>query len=117
MSNTIHETIQGLLQAEDRDASFLIAAQINLYSEALRRRAGRTLWGPSDVQVLLHMINILLTPMDMEQTFIPNRAIRPSETEESAILQATEDAMLASATPAEAAPQAEPEVRSFRRKS
>lgn len=66
---------------DHQDASFVIACAVNLYSECLRRRAGRVLYGPKDVEKLLEMTKMLLDLQD-PGTFAPaKRDEKPTERE------------------------------------
>ncbi len=78
-------------RAEDFDVAYLFAAGINLHSEAMRRRAGRLLYGPADVQRLLKLIDLvinvphaMLRPVQKDK----ERAPAPSVGEEIAVLAA-----------------------------
>ena len=80
---TIAQILSTISQAEAKDETFLVAAAINLYSESIRRRAGRILYGPADVTALTAIITTLLKAAEIEQTYEPptDRADIPSALE------------------------------------
>jgi hypothetical protein len=87
----LHETIDAITSAEDADAAFIVAAAINLYSETLRRRHGRRLYGPADVRALFAIMKTLLDAREIELDFRQTSA-RPTAEEEQAILGSIEEA-------------------------
>lgn len=88
---TITDTLRSLETAEDDDAGFLIAATINLYSESIRRRAGRVIWGPGDVKNLLSICKTLLAPPELgDQDYRPAKTRpEPNDVEKEMIADMT----------------------------
>ena len=74
----LREAIDAL--ESEADSSFIIACAINLYSECLRRKAGRVLFGPKDVDDLFSMCRMLLDVRD-PGTFAPASRVEPTEEE------------------------------------
>ena len=70
MSDTpMRKLLQGLAEIEDHDDAFLVAATINLYHEALRRKGGahRCVIGPEDVRCMFTIGHMLLTAHDLQE--------------------------------------------------
>lgn len=88
----ISEILQSLANREEADAAFILAATINLYSESIRRRAGRILYGPEDAKELLRMVNVLLDAKPMAaSSFLPsNKPTEPTSEEREVIMDPTE---------------------------
>jgi len=86
--NELRETIAKLHESNDADIAFIVAATINLYADSMRRRAGRILFGPSDVRILLEMIVKLITVADISQDYAktPARSHSPNRTEEKLLI-------------------------------
>jgi hypothetical protein len=59
---TITDALIALDQAMEGDEAFLLAGAVNLYSEAIRSRQGRVLYGPADVRALLGICKTLIQP-------------------------------------------------------
>ncbi len=74
----LREAIDAL--ESEADSSYIIACSINLYSECLRRKAGRVLFGPKDVENLFSMCRMLLDVQD-PGTFAPPSRVEPTEEE------------------------------------
>ncbi len=78
----LREAIDAL--ESEADSSYIIACSINLYSECLRRKAGRVLFGPKDVENLFSMCRMLLDVQD-PGTFAPPSRVEPTDEEQAAI--------------------------------
>ncbi len=74
------DILAAINQAENGDTAFLIAASINLYSEALRRKTGRVLYTPADAENLFTICNMLLHP-PMDAIERPRAAAKPTPDE------------------------------------
>ena len=85
---TFIEILQSLKADEDADVAYLFAATLNLYSEALRRRAGRIMYGPTDVKAVLDIVNTLLACNELTQEYVSTRSIVPSKEEAQAVMEA-----------------------------
>ena len=70
---------------DTQDSLYIIACAVNLYSECLRRRAGRVLYGPNDIQKLFEMAKMLLDIQDPGVRPPLAREPEPSEAEIEAI--------------------------------
>jgi hypothetical protein len=91
---SIHEAITSLLEGENADSAFIVAAAINIYNDAMRRRHGRLIYGPADVLALFEICKILLDDRSDQRGFAGgSRSARPSAEEEEAILTAVTDAV------------------------
>lgn len=88
---SITESLARLDAASEGDEAFIIAGTINLYSEAIRRRKGRILYGPDDVKALLGMIDRLLNPPELiGQSYVPpGRTTAPNPVERDVMLDHT----------------------------
>lgn len=86
-THSIHEMLHNVSHAENQDTAYLVAAAINLYSEAIRRRVGRVLYGPNDVKAMLTICEIILTVEDTQyQTQAPARPQELTEEEADRVL-------------------------------
>jgi DNA-directed RNA polymerase specialized sigma24 family protein len=90
---TILRTLDSIASADSDEAAFLTAATINLYTEALRRRAGRVLFTPADVKALDTILKLILNPKTDVEYKPGNRQVGPSPVEQKTILEATERAI------------------------
>lgn len=92
---SIQEVIKSLSASEEDDTAFIVAGAINLYSESMRRRVGRILYGPEDVRGLFGILSVLLSTSenavknDLAKVTSPARR-KPSETETEVILKGLE---------------------------
>lgn len=81
---SIIETLHALDAASAHDDAYILAAAINIYSESIRRREGRILYGPVDVQALFTIMSTLIEPKP--QAYQPSRRkAQPTEEETAAI--------------------------------
>jgi hypothetical protein len=67
----VSDILRLISEGEDLDAAFLMAGAINLYIAALQRLQSRMHLGPLDVQNILRISRIMLTPPDRQQQFAP----------------------------------------------
>lgn len=85
---SITETLRSLESASEDDAAYIIAAALNVYSESIRRRSGRILYGPGDIKNLLSILSMLLAPPELaDQGYHPaSRSAEPSDLEKSMLI-------------------------------
>ena len=83
---TIQDTLARLSVAENDEVAFLVAATINLYTENLRRRAGRTIFSPQDVKNLHQILDLLLN-VDLKPTYVPAQRAKVTDAEIDTILK------------------------------
>jgi len=88
MSNEsqVRDTLVGI-STGDEHMSFITAATINLYGEALRRIHGRVLFGPSDVRAIAAIVNILFEHSTAEPEVPTIRTRELTEDERNGVLQ------------------------------
>lgn len=73
------------IRAEATDA-WLVAAQMNVYYEAIRRKSKRVVLGPADISRLFTMIAMLLEVNHIENQPVEARPHTPTEDEAESIL-------------------------------
>jgi len=83
----ISQILASLTAAEDTDASFIIAAAINLYIEARRRMEGRVLLSSTDIKPLFDLCSSLLATTAKPD--LP-RSRKLTEEESAGVLEAVE---------------------------
>jgi len=83
---SISDLLSSIQAAEDDDSLFIVAAAINLYSEAMRRKTGRILYTVEDVKALGAMCGVLLTHPE-PAPIKPTRPVKPTAEEAQAILE------------------------------
>jgi hypothetical protein len=69
MTPPLSPLLTAVLDQEDSDVAFLLAGAINLYHEAIHRRANRQRLNGPDVEAILTIVRLLLAGGDMEQEF------------------------------------------------
>ena len=82
---SIAETLTALAESEDTDTCYILAATLNLYSEVLRRKQGRVLYGPADARRLLELCALFLEPAPSE-ALTPARGNRLDPDEQEHVL-------------------------------
>lgn len=74
LAPTITDHLHVIAESDDLDSAHIIAQTLNLYHEALRRRASRTTLNANDIQTVFRICMMLLAAADLEQgiaKFIP----------------------------------------------
>lgn len=89
---SISDVLAELAKSEDTDTTYVIAAAINLYSETMRRKQARVLYGPADARRLLELCSLLLNPPPVEQLG-PARGNRLDPQETATVLAGVEAAV------------------------
>ena len=79
---SIADVLAELAKSEDTDTVYIVAATLNLYTEVMRRKQARVLYGPADARRLLELCSMMLNPPEIE-ALSPARGNRldPEETE------------------------------------
>jgi hypothetical protein len=77
---SILDTLHDLDAATHDDDCFVLAAQINVYNENIRRREGRILYTPADVRALFELLTILMRTKPIKP-IAPARNAKPTPSE------------------------------------
>jgi hypothetical protein len=90
---SIREILSSIQSTEDKDQAFIVAATINLYSEANRRLHGRVLFSPSDVRNVLSILQILFEEPPIEAPNLEGRSRELTPEEAAKVMAGIERAV------------------------